>query len=52
MLSKEEMIKLLADEYGIHNDKELDEALAKVTINLAIFTKEVQSGKQNIREVS
>lgn len=38
MLSKEELIKLLAEEYGIHNGKELDEALEMVAINMAIFT--------------
>lgn len=54
MLSREEMIKLLADEYGIHNEKELDAALEKVSINLAIFAKpmEVQNGTENIQEVS
>ncbi|MDO4945375.1 MAG: hypothetical protein Q4E74_09280 [Ruminococcus sp.] len=54
MLSREEMTKLLAEEYGIHNDKELDEALKKVSINIAIFTKpmEVQNGTRNIQEVS
>lgn len=54
MLSREELTKLLADEYGIHNERELDEALKKVAINIAIFTKpvEVQNGTRNIQEVS
>lgn len=54
MLSREEMIKLLADEYGIHNENELEAALKMVAINLDVFTKpvEVDDGKRNIQEVS
>ena len=55
MLSREEMIRLLAEEYGIHNEKELDAALERVSINIAVFTikpKEVLSGKRNVQEMS
>ena len=53
MLSRKEMIELL-EEYGIHNDKELDDALEKLSVKFAIFAdrSEVRNGKENIQNVS
>ncbi len=40
MLSVEEMIKLLSDEYGITSEKQLDEEIRKLGgIRIDVFTK-------------
>lgn len=55
MLSRKEMIELLAKEYGIHNEKELEEALVKLSVKFTFLTAapaEVCNGKENIQKVS
>lgn len=58
MLSKEELIKLLAEEYGIHNGRELDEALERTAVNYAVFTErppmmsEAYNGQTDVQKVS
>ena len=37
------MKKLLADEFDIHNDKQLEEALKKSMIDISIFCKKEES---------
>lgn len=47
MLSREEMIKLLANEYDIHNDKELDEAIKALNFPYWIFAEPDKRQKTN-----
>lgn len=52
MLSKEEMVKLLAEKYNIHSERELEKALEKTAINLSIFTKQTSEVKHESRNLS
>ena len=55
MLSREEMIKLLAEEYNIHNEKELMKALEEASKKFVFFEipiAEVKNADRNIQGVS